>query len=121
MAKPKFSVSEITTFHQTFDEDLASYAEAGVEGVGIWEFKLPEGEDAESLAKLKDSGLEGDDDDPGHALDLAGPVPRARRSRGAHGGAVRRDPPLRAVRARGRARPPGRTRARAAIRTRRGA
>jgi sugar phosphate isomerase/epimerase len=57
MAKPKFSVSEITTFHQTFDEDLASYADAGVEGIGIWEFKLPEGDDAESVAKLKASGL----------------------------------------------------------------
>jgi hypothetical protein len=37
MAKPKFSVSEITTFHQTFEEDLASYAAAGAEGIGIWE------------------------------------------------------------------------------------
>ena len=27
MAKPKFSVSEITTFHQTYDEDLAAYAD----------------------------------------------------------------------------------------------
>jgi sugar phosphate isomerase/epimerase len=57
MDKPKFSVSEITTFHQTYDEDLANYAEAGVEGIGIWEFKMPAGEDAETLAKLKDSGL----------------------------------------------------------------
>jgi sugar phosphate isomerase/epimerase len=57
MPKPKFSVSEITTFHQSFDEDLASYTEAGVDGIGVWEFKLPGGDDAESLAKLKDSGL----------------------------------------------------------------
>jgi sugar phosphate isomerase/epimerase len=57
MAKPRFSISEITTFHQTYDEDLESYAAAGVEGVGIWEFKLPEGEDAESVAKLRASGL----------------------------------------------------------------
>jgi sugar phosphate isomerase/epimerase len=57
VAKPKFSVSEITTFHQTFDEDLASYAAAGAEGIGVWEFKLPEGDDAESVAKLKASGL----------------------------------------------------------------
>ena len=56
MAKPKLSISEITTFHQTYDEDLASYAAAGVEG-GHREFKLPEGEDAESVAKLKASGL----------------------------------------------------------------
>jgi sugar phosphate isomerase/epimerase len=57
MAEPKFSVSEITTFHQSFDEDLAAYVEAGAEGIGIWEFKLPEGEDANSVAKLRDSGL----------------------------------------------------------------
>jgi sugar phosphate isomerase/epimerase len=57
MAEPKFSVSEITTFHQTFEQDLATYAEAGAEGVGVWEFKLPEGADAESVAKLRDSGL----------------------------------------------------------------
>jgi sugar phosphate isomerase/epimerase len=57
MAKPKFSVSEITTFRQTFEEDLASYAEAGVEGIGIWEFKIAERDDAESVAKLKASGL----------------------------------------------------------------
>ena len=58
MAEPKFSVSEITTLHQTFEQDLATYREAGAEGVGIWEFKLPEGDDRETLAKLRDSGLE---------------------------------------------------------------
>jgi sugar phosphate isomerase/epimerase len=57
MAEPKFSVSAITTFHQTYDEDLAIYREAGVQGMGIWEFKLEEGKDAESLAKLRDSGI----------------------------------------------------------------
>jgi len=57
MAEPKFSVSEITTFHQSYDEDLAVYREAGIEGVGIWEFKLEEGKDAESLAKLRDAGM----------------------------------------------------------------
>ena len=57
MAEPKFSVSEITTLHQTFEQDLACYRQAGAEGVGIWEFKLPEGDDAETIAKLRDSGL----------------------------------------------------------------
>lgn len=55
--EPKFSVSEITTFHNTYEEDLACYVEAGAQGIGIWEFKLPEGEDAESAAKLEHSGL----------------------------------------------------------------
>lgn len=57
MAEPKFSVSEITTFHQAFEQDLATYVDAGAEGIGVWEFKLPEGADAESVAKLRDSGL----------------------------------------------------------------
>jgi sugar phosphate isomerase/epimerase len=57
MAEPRFSVSEITTFHKSFDEELAAYREAGAEGIGIFEPKLPEGDDANSLAKLRDSGL----------------------------------------------------------------
>lgn len=57
MADPKFSISEITTFHQTFEEDLETYREAGIEGIGIWEFKLGEGSDADALARLRDSGL----------------------------------------------------------------
>lgn len=57
MAEPKFSVSEITTFHQSYEQDLATYREAGADGIGIWEFKLPEGEDADSVARLEDSGL----------------------------------------------------------------
>lgn len=55
--EPRFSVSQITTFHQTFDEDLTNYREAGAEGIGIWEFKLAQGNDQESAAKLRDSGL----------------------------------------------------------------
>lgn len=57
MADPKFSVSEITTFHQTFEQDLDTYREAGVEGIGIWEFKLDAAGDAEALARLRSSGL----------------------------------------------------------------
>ncbi len=78
MAKPKFSVSQITTFHQTFEEDLASYVAAGVEGIGIWQFKLPEdGNDAEVLAQLKDSGLKATTMIPGtlsvHPVPFPGP------------------------------------------------
>lgn len=57
MAEPMFSVSEITTFHNTFEQDLDCYRQAGAQGIGVWEFKLPEGNDAESVAKLRDSGL----------------------------------------------------------------
>lgn len=57
MADPKFSVSEITTFHQTFEQDLDTYREAGIGGIGIWEFKLDAAGDAEALARLRASGL----------------------------------------------------------------
>ncbi|MGI8973788.1 MAG: sugar phosphate isomerase/epimerase family protein [Gaiella sp.] len=57
MAEPRYSVSEITTFHQTFEQDLATYSEVGAEGIGIWEFKLADGDDADAVARLRDSGL----------------------------------------------------------------
>ncbi len=56
MAEPRFSVSQITTFHQTFEQDLATYHEAGAEGIGVWEFKLGD-DDADTVARLKESGL----------------------------------------------------------------
>ena len=54
---PRVSVSQITTLGSTFADDLRLYAEAGLDGVGIWELKLPEGEDAASLEQLAASGL----------------------------------------------------------------
>ena len=100
MAKPKFSVSEITTFHQTFDEDLASYAEAGVEGIGIWQFKLPENDDANEPREAQGQRAQGDDDDPGRRSRSIpsrspGPTipPSARRSCATRSGASRRSSP----------------------------
>jgi sugar phosphate isomerase/epimerase len=57
MADAKFSVSQVTTFHQTFEEDVDTYRAAGVGGMGIWEFKLGEGNDAELLARIRDAGI----------------------------------------------------------------
>ena len=57
MAEPKYSVSQITTFHQTFEQDVDTYREAGVPGMGVWEFKLGEGQDAEHLARMRDAGM----------------------------------------------------------------
>jgi sugar phosphate isomerase/epimerase len=54
---PRFSVSQFSTLNQGFDEDLAAYRAGGAEGIGIAEAKLPPGEDAESLRKLRESGL----------------------------------------------------------------
>jgi sugar phosphate isomerase/epimerase len=55
---PPFSISETTTYPATLEEDLAAYKAAGVDGIGIWEFKLPKGEDARSIEAVRVSGLQ---------------------------------------------------------------
>ena len=54
---PRFSISQISTFGASFAEDVRAYRGAGVEGLGIWELKIPEGGDAEALEALEASGL----------------------------------------------------------------
>jgi len=86
VSKPRFSVSQITTFHQTFEQDLEVYAQAGVEGVGLWEFKLPEGgDDTEALAALRASGLRATTCIPGtlsiYPVPFPGPDDPAERTR----------------------------------------
>lgn len=55
---PRLSVSQITTLNATFADDVRSYADAGFDGLGVWELKLAEGGDAEALELLAASGLE---------------------------------------------------------------
>ena len=55
---PRISVSQITTLRSSFADDLRHYAEAGLDGIGVWELKLPEGEDTELLELFEASGLE---------------------------------------------------------------
>ena len=58
MSEPLLSISEISTLHASFEEDLVAYAAAGLDGIGIWELKLGDpGEDARSLELLEQSGL----------------------------------------------------------------
>jgi sugar phosphate isomerase/epimerase len=52
----KLSLSEISTVGSSFEADVYAYAEAGFEGIGIWEFKLPE-DDSANLALLREAGL----------------------------------------------------------------
>jgi sugar phosphate isomerase/epimerase len=54
---PPFSVSACTTFHSTPFEDIAICSAASVDGIGLWEFKLPEGGDDEIAALMQDAGL----------------------------------------------------------------
>jgi sugar phosphate isomerase/epimerase len=51
-------VSQITTLTSSFADDIRNYAAAGLDGIGIWELKLPEGGDAEALGLFEASGLE---------------------------------------------------------------
>ena len=53
----RFSISQVTTLTSTFVEDVASYREAALDGIGVWELKLPEGGDEEALEALEASGL----------------------------------------------------------------
>jgi sugar phosphate isomerase/epimerase len=57
LSRPKLSISECTTFPATFEADLAAYSGGGVDGIGIWEFKLPKGGDDGSIDLLQRSGL----------------------------------------------------------------
>jgi sugar phosphate isomerase/epimerase len=52
----KLALSEISTVNASFAEDVAAYAAAGFDGIGIWEMKLPEDDDA-NLQLLRDAGL----------------------------------------------------------------
>jgi sugar phosphate isomerase/epimerase len=54
---PPFSISQVSTLAASFTDDLRAYADAGVDGIGIWELKLGEGSDAEALEQLSASGL----------------------------------------------------------------
>lgn len=49
------SISQITTVGASFAEDVAAYAAAGLDGIGLWEFKLGDDEAAHGL--LRDAGL----------------------------------------------------------------
>ena len=53
----KFSVSEVTTLHASFEEDMQLRVAAGIGGMGIWEAKLPTGLDPSSIASFYQTGL----------------------------------------------------------------
>ena len=50
---PPFSISQVSTLAASFADDLRAYADAGVDGIGIWEIKLDDG----SLEAFRASGL----------------------------------------------------------------
>jgi len=50
---PRFSISQVSTLAASFADDVRVYAEAGVDGIGVWEIKLDDG----SLEEFGASGL----------------------------------------------------------------
>ena len=69
----RISISEITTVAASFEEDVAAYAAAGADGIGIWEQKLTD--DARALELLRTSGLRATNCLPRVAIVLPSPVP----------------------------------------------
>ena len=54
---PPFAISQVSTLAAGFADDLRAYAEAGVDGIGVWELKLAEGSDEQAREQLAASGL----------------------------------------------------------------
>jgi hypothetical protein len=54
---PRFSISQVSTLAASFDDDVRTYAEAGVDAIGVWELKLGDGPDDEALEAFRTSGL----------------------------------------------------------------
>ncbi|HST18511.1 MAG TPA: sugar phosphate isomerase/epimerase family protein [Gaiellaceae bacterium] len=54
---PRVSISQISTFSASFADDLAAYAAAGLDGIGIWELKLGERPGDAELEAFHASGL----------------------------------------------------------------
>jgi len=52
----RLALSEISTVNASFAEDVPAYAAAGFDAIGLWEFKLPEEDDA-NRALLEAHGL----------------------------------------------------------------
>jgi sugar phosphate isomerase/epimerase len=58
LPEPSFSISAVSTLNASFGDDLSAYRAAEADGIGIWELKLPAGEDERSLELVHESGLE---------------------------------------------------------------
>jgi sugar phosphate isomerase/epimerase len=54
---PRVSVSQVSTLHAPFEDDVRAYAAAGLDGIGIWELKLGDGPVDDALAAFEASSL----------------------------------------------------------------
>jgi len=53
----KFAVSDGTTYHAPFIDELTAYPAAGIRGIGLWEHKLEGDRDRERAQALAEAGL----------------------------------------------------------------
>jgi sugar phosphate isomerase/epimerase len=54
---PRISVSQVSTLTADFADDVRTYADAGLDAIGIWEMKLGDGPDDDALRVFRESGL----------------------------------------------------------------
>jgi len=54
---PRVSVSQVSTLASSFADDLRDYAAAGLDGIGIWELKLGDGPDDDTLDAFRAGAL----------------------------------------------------------------
>ena len=56
-ARSRFSISEVTTFRWSFDEDVYQYRQAGVSAIGVWRQKLTDFGEDKGRELLADSDM----------------------------------------------------------------
>lgn len=54
----RFSICELSTLPQSFEEDLRTYRAAGADGIGVCQIKIPDGDVTRAASLLADSGLQ---------------------------------------------------------------
>lgn len=54
----KLSMNEMTTFRWSFEEDVAQYVAAGIQGIGVWRQKIADYGEEKGVELLAESGLE---------------------------------------------------------------
>lgn len=56
-APPRLSMSEVTTYRWTFEQDVFNYSTAGIEAIGVWRQKLADFGEEEGIDLLAESSL----------------------------------------------------------------
>lgn len=54
----RLSMNEMTTYRWSFEEDVAQYANAGIQGIGVWRQKLSDFGEEKGIELLEESGLQ---------------------------------------------------------------